>query len=156
LPYPVPADPADVPSDVQALANRLEVVLPTQIGYAEITASVNSVPGITTVVDLGAITFSARPILLEFFSPDVVAGTNWTRVYLFDGANNLGIWGHINSPPSAGAHSPMYLARRLTPSAGSHDYSARAQPDAGTGVVGAGPGGPSSYMPAFLRATYAG
>jgi len=29
LPYPVPADPADVPADIKALADRLEVVLPT-------------------------------------------------------------------------------------------------------------------------------
>src|SRR5215471_11435190 len=33
LPYPDPTDPADVPHDVQALANRLEVVLPT-VGQA--------------------------------------------------------------------------------------------------------------------------
>lgn len=29
LPYPVPTDPADVPADMQELAERLEVVLPT-------------------------------------------------------------------------------------------------------------------------------
>jgi hypothetical protein len=46
IPYPVPSDPVDVAGDIQSLAERLEVVLPT-IGLPYHTLDVTNSSGVT-------------------------------------------------------------------------------------------------------------
>src|SRR5262245_20662671 len=105
LPYPEPSDPADVPTDMNELATRIETVrgatnglaslgadgkaptakLPAavatppgqELAYAQITTSKSITSGAEAsadpVVAAPATTFTADPILIEFFAPSVIA-----------------------------------------------------------------------------------
>jgi hypothetical protein len=184
LPYPVPADPADVPADMQALANRIEAVIapgsasgqipiwdnaahkwtpgtpPAQgaeLVYTEGTAAVvvNSITqAAITIVTAAATTFDGSPAWLEFFAPQATlsGGANQgIQFWLFDGAVNLGAIAQIVGSSVVGG--PIIGRRKLTPSAGSHTYTVRANSlAAGSNSVSAGTG-PGGYVPLYIRAT---
>ena len=154
LPYPAAADPADVPLDMQELAERVEAVIGgATLAYAEVSVGVNitvtSEATAVTIVAAGAVTYEARPVVVDFFSANVTPGTTWARLGLFDGATPLGIWGHVHGG-NAGQNA-AFLSRRLTPTAGSHNYTVKAWVDAGTGKVEADVGGSNKYFPAYIR-----
>jgi len=127
-----------------------------EIGYAEYTANVASVATTaataTQVVSLGAITYTADPILVEFFCPRLTcpsAGVG--AIELCDGATPLGSIGTFIAGSWAG---PVLCQREFTPSAAAHTYNVRLWTAAGTITAGAGVGGGGVLVPGFIRARY--
>jgi hypothetical protein len=130
------------------------VFLTDEYTYDEFTAPVAVAAATeataTTVVTATAYTFDgATPVVVEFFAPAAVRGTNRIAFVLYDGAASIGIL--ANEPNVQGAEWPVFVARRLTPSAAAHTYSVRAFVDAGAGTVTAGAGGVGNYMPGYIR-----
>lgn len=133
-----------------------------EFAYAEITsnASITATSEATadTVVTAGAVTGDGSTVMLiEFYSPssrpDSTGAGRSLEVYLYDGSSSIGLMGFSISQAANAPNRPLYLARRLTPSAASHTYSIRAIVNVGTGAVGAGAGGSGASMPAFIRIT---
>ena len=163
LPYPVPADPADVPADMAALANRLEIVLPMsavfqRISHTQIVAAVTPAAvaeaSSTVIVTAPAVNVIAGDVLLaEFFSPQVGTGLvagNLVVGHLFDGATSLGNLFAVANPGSAAAGVPVLARQYVSPAAGSHTFSIRARSTGQTGIIYAGAGGTGAYTPAWL------
>ena len=160
LPYPAASDPADVPADIKKLADRIEALLATPLAYQEFTANVpvaaTAELAATTVVTAPAVTTDGSPIVVEFYAafvvPAAVVGA-YIYFFLYDGATSQGLLaGVMNPSAAANSGTPVFLQRRLTPSAGSHTYSMRAA-GAGTpvGNVYAGVGGAGIWNPGFIR-----
>lgn len=129
-----------------------------EYAYAQMTATLNVTATLETSAQTAisvTATFDGSPILLEFFcvqvaTPNVAGG--YVNTSLWDGGTDLGLWGSTYSGSAAGMAATLCARRRLTPTAGSHTYSARAHiGPSGTGQLAAGAGGPSSYGPSFLR-----
>jgi hypothetical protein len=162
LPYPASSDPADVPLDMQKLADRIEAggVPGAELAYAQITAAVNvtatAEASATVIVTAPAITIVAgQTILVEFFSQGVrapdVAGNSIT-LRLYEDGTSLGGIVVISNPTTAVMIVPAYAARRRAPAAGSHTYSIRGTVSgANPAVVYAGAGGAGVDGPAFIR-----
>lgn len=102
-------------------------------------------------------TYDGNPIMIEFYSPRVDAPTNTqTLIHLCDGATNLGYF--VLVLDAAGTSGVVASARRrITPTAGSHNYNITGWAGAATGgYVGAGPGAAlGDFSPAFIRVTRA-
>lgn len=131
----------------------------TELAYNEITGNVSisatTGPTANTVVTASAVTFDgATPVMIEFYTPDLVEGSNSITVVLYDGSTELG-WLDFQNAPGGSGQIGKTVKRRLTPSAASHTYSIRAYVDAGTGTVDAGAGAAGQFMPAFIRITKA-
>jgi len=101
----------------------------------------------------------ATPIIIEFYSSLVGAGPNAgnaTALWLYDGATSLGRIGYVSTPAAANLYTPVRVSRRLTPSAGVHNYTIRASITGGTGgIVASGVGGTGVPVPAFIRISLA-
>lgn len=160
LPYPLPAEP--VAEGAQAIRNLAEAV-ETKMGelaYAEITAAVTisatSEASPNPVVTAPAVTFNGTSAqIIEFFSPRVdvgaAAGSIVILLLMRDGAS-LGRWGYILNTNQAAAQGwPVSLHRRLVTPSGSHTYAVAAIAGGANGAVQAGAGGPSTFVPAYLR-----
>jgi hypothetical protein len=124
-----------------------------EIAYVEFTSGVTLASGSDSdIVSSGAITYTAEPILIEFFSPSVlVPDATSGELRLFDGATNLGTLATVQTQDATSGSLvfPAHLGRRLTPTAASHTYKI-----AGRGasvVVGAGAGGAGVTMPGYIR-----
>src|SRR5262245_61911112 len=183
LPYPAGTDPANVPLDMQELADRIEAVrgatnglasldattkvpatqLPSLAGlrlaHSEITANVTSTAtaeaSATTVVPGAAVTYDGAPVLFEFFSPFVSHSVAGAFVFLLlcEGATVLGRIGALQAA-IAGSGAPVLGGFQGIPSAGAHTYSIKTYTNvAGTITVFAGGGGPGAYLPCYLRIT---
>jgi len=129
-----------------------------ELGYTELTSTVlcNATTEATanTIVTAPAINFDGvTSILVEFWAPSYHAGdAPNASFYLYDGSISLGTIGSRTMITGA-AMGPLYLSRRLTPSAGTHTYSIRAIVSSGGGItIDAGLAGtPGIYMPGFIR-----
>ena len=124
--------------------------------YAQTTVTATTEAAANVVVTAPALTFDgATPILVTFYSPFVrnpsAGGT--TQIVLFDGATPIGIMTQVwNS--AAQSDVALHAVRRLTPSAGSHTYSARAfVTGSGSGQIFSNVGGAGLPVPGFLRIT---
>lgn len=150
------------PSDHNRIADALDTLIAraTPIYYGEITAPVSvtatTAAGAQSVINPGNLTYDGGPVLVEFWcqnlqTPNTGAGAS-TLLNLWDANTDLGFLAQIISP-SAGANGISLLARRrLTPTAGAHNFNVRAWVSpSGTGTVSAGPGGPGAVAPASLR-----
>lgn len=130
-----------------------------EIGYDQITAGVNVDTSETTIIAGSSYAFDGNPVLLEFFSPDVLlpsVAVGAVSLDLFDGATQLNTISVLTNAAAAAVRNPVYLAYRFTPTAGSHTYAikARASSITGTPAVQAGSGTVSSGLPpSFLRFT---
>jgi hypothetical protein len=136
-----------------------------EVAYNEITSGVSTTATTeataATVISSSAVTFDGATLAcVEFFSPDVlpasvvneyVLGTLWVSV----GGGADAIVGRLffESTATAGAsHRSVMAVRRLTPASGSIVYRVKIQVNGGTsGSVGAGAGGATTLLPAFIR-----
>lgn len=119
-----------------------------------ITATTSA--GADLVVSAPAIVFDgATVVLIEFFAPyatpDSGAAGRSIILNIHEDGSHIGYWANYQTPAAAVMNIGVHLARRLTPSAGSHTYSARAYVSAGTGTIGGGSGGSGQYMPTYIR-----
>ncbi len=121
------------------------------IAYVEFTADV-TVTGtaFVDVVSSGAITYAVTPIIIEFYSrAAVVGGAGGMTLNLRDSTTDLGAFLGLSTSTTADG---IYVARKLTPSAGPHTYIISAQNLLSqTSSVKAGAGGAGNYMPGFIR-----
>jgi hypothetical protein len=128
-----------------------------EIFYSQIVAAVNiaatTQAGANAVITPGNVNYDGKPIMLEFFSGNITTPAAVQLIInLWDGAVDLGFWGQFINPAAGSALAvPARLTRRLTPSAGVHNYNVRAWITSGAtpGKVEASP----PHQPAFLRAS---
>jgi hypothetical protein len=118
-----------------------------EIAYVEFTSNV-VVSGVaeatpTDIVSSGAVTYTAAPIILEFWC---YSATHSVNISLWDGATQVTRWRFMEV--SVDSSVPYHLVRRLTPTAASHTYKARAW---STGTIYAGAGGVGVNPPGFMR-----
>lgn len=133
-----------------------------EVAYVQFTADV-TISGTsgaqTDVVSSGAITYAARPTLIEFYCGQVATAPLIGEVIvaeLWDDATDLGILGTVQSTANAVTIAPMYIARRLTPTAASHTYKVKAWRSGVNGTMHAGSGGAVTDLPGFIRVTQKG
>jgi len=131
-----------------------------ELAYNQITSNVSCTATTeataNTIVTASAVTFDgSTAAVIEFFCPNFDASDSPTfSLFLYDGTS-IGFL--MQRSVTAGtAMGPIYVSRRLTPSAASHTYSIRGDVSSGSGVsVKAGAGGAGSVVPAFIRITRA-
>lgn len=129
------------------------------VDYVEFTASVNitaTTEGTAqTVVTGGGFTADGTShYLLECFSPGAHPASTVNAVLdiaFFEGATDLGRAVYV-TPTNGQMQTPLYMARRFVPSAGSHTYKVAAWVSSGTGVVAAGTGG-ANALPGYIMVT---
>ena len=181
LPYPANTDPADVPADMQELADRIDLLhgtvsgfasldatgkipaaqLPaiagSQLAYADITAAVVAPVGTpATVVSAASVNYDGTPILVEFYAPAVLTGATVNSdvyVHLYQDAASLGQVAQLRTPAASSLITSVYGSRLFAPAAGNHVFSIRASAVVAAGQVLAGVGGAGAYVPGFLRTT---
>jgi hypothetical protein len=134
-----------------------------ELAYNQTTAPVSIVqPAFASshlIVPGTARTYDGLPVTIEFYAPTAqapnVAGGQ-LMFALADGVTDLGFLACIVGQAVA---VPVRVTRRFTPPAGSHTYQvwcwAQVGGGATPGTVQAGPGGASTYSPAFVRITRA-
>lgn len=133
-----------------------------ELAYNEITANVSITSITSTAADLivtaPAVMFDGvTPVFVEFYArslttPNTGVGSI-VQAWLYQDGSVIGSLGLLRSVASATAEAPFMVARRLTPSAGSHTYSIRGTVSSGTGSVTASTGGGGTVVPAFIRVT---
>lgn len=131
-----------------------------ELAYVEFTSPVSitstTEAGANSVVSAGSVAFDGSTrVRIEFFSPDVLAGStagSYTILTLWDGSTDLGriaVVGHsllVFAPEVA-----VKAERYLTPTAASHTYTIKAWRVASDGTVSAGAGGTGVLLPGFIR-----
>lgn len=124
-----------------------------EIAYVESSSSVSTTSttegGGGVAVTSGVITYAARPTLIEFFAPQFQSYNSILTLY--DSASVLGRLGGTVSGSSGSFDTPVMVARRLTPSAASHEYQVKLHAVSGTARVAGGAGGSATDLPMFIR-----
>lgn len=129
-----------------------------EVAYAEFTSDVSAtastVGTANQIVALGSTTYLNAPHLIEFWCGRANVGAGTANVILRDGTTVLGTLTQLT--PSQN-QSSIYLARRLTPSAGSHNYNVACWVSAAiTTTFKAGTGGAAgdgtTNLPGYIRA----
>jgi len=121
-----------------------------EVAYVEFVSNVTANVAETTPVDIvssGAITYAALPTIIEFYACTCI----------FNGAGGINLWdgstdlGRMFAVTAAITQVPVFIARRLTPTAASHTYKARLWETSGTATVTAGAGAAGTNMPGYIR-----
>jgi len=129
-----------------------------ELGYSQRTTDVavpvTAATSPTTVISDMTVVCDGGPVLVEFFAPIARPGTavgNILYINLYqDGAELDRGFAYIETPVAGASWHPVHLARRVTPTAGSHTFSIRAYAVGNAGQINAGSGG-TGFSPAFLR-----
>jgi hypothetical protein len=134
-----------------------EIAYTQSIGVKTVTATVESAAD--SVIAGPAVTYDgSTAIVIELFAPAAYpaagAGTVLWSVLYQDGLS-IGRIGGVQGNGAGLGILPLYLARRLTPTAGSHTFGWGAIVQGGTGSIIAGAGGIGNYVPAYMRITRA-
>ena len=126
-----------------------------ELGYVEKTTNVtvtattsgsaNSVIGPLTVVCDGS------PVLVEMYSWGVFPNTSTANPWIslgmkYDGTRQNGHFGYYQQQGTGYGIVPVYIARRFTPSSGSHTFEIDAYVNTGTGAVLGDTGGNPMYL----------
>lgn len=144
-------------SDWNALVNNFLFL--EEVAYQEfitdIAVNATSVGTANVIVAAGSITYEAVPHLIEFYAPRWTAPAQACNVILLDGSTVLGT---LTQFVASQNHPDPYVVRRLTPTAGSHNYKVAAWlGGAGSGTMKASTGGAAgdagTFMPGFIRVT---
>lgn len=145
-----------VPESVRRLLPGYE--LAHAILSASVTANAVAEASATQIVGAPALAFDGNtPILIEFYCPALVAGGALTGgVNLWDGSTDLGRLFDGTLVNTVASNYPVHLSRRLTPSNGTHTYSARIWTTTASNFIArAGVGTAGTPLPGFLRITRA-
>lgn len=132
-----------------------------ELAYTEYTANVTISATVeasaTTIVTASSLDLDGQAILVEFYCPrlDVADTADDVLLTLWDGSTDLGrlSWQIVTGADIAW---PVHLARKITPTVGSHTYSVRGwKVGAGSAVANAGSGTSGSLLPGFIRVSRA-
>lgn len=132
-----------------------------EVAYAQITSNATTAATTegtaTQIVSSGAVTYTAEPILIEFYCPYLANSDSGatTTLTLFDDTTVVGIIGKAQAAAGNAGHA-THLMYRLTPTAASHTYLVKFHTSAGTSTANAGAGGSATYLPCFIRVTQRG
>lgn len=135
-----------------------------ELDYAQFTTTVSPTAtteaGADVVVTGNAVSYDGTTtVAIEFVAgtlrPAAVLGAI-LRLWLFQDGASIGrlatFTGESTSGGgSVGAYTACHAVRRLTPTAGSHTYSVRADVSTGTASIEAGAGGAGNNVPGFIR-----
>jgi hypothetical protein len=131
-----------------------------ELAVAQITANVVitnlSAAGSQLVVAAPALVYDGRPVLIEFFSPNVLTpsvASGAIHLLVADGGTQVAEIALVAAVSQIS--TPVHARLRITPTAASHTYQVFAWVSAGTGQVNAGTGTAGSMAPAVLRITRA-
>lgn len=135
-----------------------------EIGYTQITAPVNvtgtTSGAATTVITANPVAFDGAPVMMTFYSPSVRADTaglsDLLTISLFEGSTEIGQIAVIRATDlTVGNVVSICPQYRFTPTAGIHTYLIKAYVTSTTGTpqVGAGTGGTTAQVAAFVRFT---
>lgn len=159
----VPAPGSGVKSDWPQQISQYVTDHASELFYGQIVADIalTAVTAATahSIIPGAAVTYQAKPIMLEFFSQQIQLPNNGAQagisIGLFDGNTDIGYLGQFVTPVAGVMLVSTTLRRRLTPTAGAHTYNVRAWITGTTGAkIGAGPGGAAGVVaPAYLRVT---
>lgn len=106
----------------------------------------------TVVITSAAITCDGTtPVRFRVYSHSMSKGTTWICPVLWDSVAAASVGQFVGAGTWIENQSPLLSELILTPAAGSHTFSLRAFVDAGTGSIGAGPGGAANDPKAFLE-----
>jgi hypothetical protein len=140
--------------DTTATALQLAEIFYTEL-TTNLTISAVNAASANTIISSGNVTYDGSPVMFECFAPLVVNQTNSQLVFdLWDGNTDLGFIAQMSAPATTTAGVPLHIRRRITPSAGVHNFSVRGWGSlTGSVPLTAGAGGPGVYAPAYFRAT---
>jgi hypothetical protein len=132
-----------------------------ELAYNQATANVNLTNGSGAqhlLIEGTTRSYDGSPILVDFYcgafqSPAVAGG--YAAVNLLDGATDLGYFGFMQASGAGSAVGTLRCARRITPTAGAHNYRIGGWVSTGTGVAYASTTGVSTWGPMFVRVTRA-
>lgn len=142
----------------------VDLSAPRELAHAEKTTATPVASGTEAGADLvvaaPAVTFDgATAVLIELFAPAVVPATgvanSLVMVWLYLDGVSIGRMGSVGNPVVGQMIAPFHAVRRMTPAAGSRQFSFAATQTGGNGTVFGGTGGLGQYMPAFIRITRA-
>jgi hypothetical protein len=134
-------------------------VVGDEMAYAERTTNYTPAgpagsPDAATMLAAPPITVDGvTPVIVEFYSTfgRAPASNTGVAVNLFDGVTGLGQIAQVYSA-SGMQDAPIRVARRLTPSAGTHTFSVRGQAIGATGgIIHGGDGSSAANSPMFIR-----
>ena len=123
-------------------------------GYISVTQTAAATG---TVICEGSVVCDGSPIMVEFsaanVTPPQTAGDFINISLEMDGALESTYWGIIYSQAANFAYQPVFVQRRISPSAGTHNFKVRASvTNSGrAGTVFSQAGGVGNAAPAFLR-----
>jgi len=147
----------------KSVADAINGAIPRELAYTQVTASKTVTATVEASADLvvagPAVTYDgSTAVVVEVFSPAVTpplaAGAS-LFLWLYQDGASIGRLAGLVTPSATQLVLPVYAARRITPTAGSHAYSFAATVSGASGSVFAGAGGLGQYMPAFIRITRA-
>lgn len=121
-----------------------------RLAYVEFTSDVTTTTATEAspldVVSAGAISFEAKPIRIEFFTPALTLAAAGA-ISLWDASTDLGRLSHATTI----SEIPTTVSRILTPSAASHTYKIRIwQTGGSTSRARAGAGGVGTMLPGYI------
>lgn len=146
-----------------AAGARTTLAMPgEELAYNEITSTVNitatTVAGANLVIEGTTRTYDGSPVIVEFYSPQVLSPASQggsTLLNLWDGSTDLGYMGQFKEGGGVQGGCAMHARRRITPTAGTHNFRILGWVAPSVGSVVAGVGTANNYAPAFIRVTRA-
>jgi hypothetical protein len=141
----------------------VDLAVSSQLAYTEI----NTQKTVTATVEGAADSVIAGPalsydgttaVLIEAFLPAVLppaVGGAYIVLILYQDGLPIGRLGGVGNPATGQMIQPVLMARRMTPTAGSHNFTLGAIVSGGTGTCLTGNGGSGQYLPGYLRVSRA-
>lgn len=130
-----------------------------ELDYVQITSPVSvtatSEATANTVITANPVAFDgSTDVEIEVCSPQWYGPATATadiQLALYDGSSSTGMIASMRSETTSRAVNTLSAKCRVTPTAGTHTFSARGWCTAGSGAVQAGAGGSGNMRPAFMR-----
>jgi hypothetical protein len=158
---PVAGTALSVSTFGKPVADAINAAPGSEIVYAQITAPVSitatTAAGAQAIIIMGDRTWDGTPFMVQFYTPNAqtpASAGGQILVNLWDNNTDLGYLAQLINPAAATFGMALNGVRKITPTAGTHNYSVRAWVSpSGTGGVSAGNGTINNLAPAFLRFT---
>jgi hypothetical protein len=142
-----------------AAAARTNLAMPgEELAYSQATAQVSitgvSAAGPNLVCEGVSRSYDGSPVIIEFYcgalaSPAVAGG--FVCINLWDASTDIGQFAFMQTAAAAQTIGQIHAVRRLTPTAGTHNYRIAGWCSGAGGTAYAGAGGIGVWSPMFVR-----